>query len=178
MAFDFTKIDGYKEEMTAEEKLALLDKYEEPKPDYTGYIAKTTFDKTASELAEVKRQLKEKMTADEQKEAERLAAENAIKEQLEQLKKEKAITEYKAQYLSLGYDEALATETANAFAEGDMSKVFANQKIFVENVKKIERASALADGTEPPAGKGKSEKDLEEQKNINLLREAAGLPKI
>ena len=156
MAFDFTKLDGYKPEMTAEEKLALLDKYEAPAPDYAGYIKKESFDKTASELAEAKRQLKAKMTEDEQKEAERTAAEAAIKAELEALRKDKAITENKAQYLALGYDEALADETAKAFAEGNMAKVFANQKLFVENLKKAERAAALAGGggSEPPAGGG------------------------
>ncbi len=159
MAFDFTKLDGYKPEMTADEKLALLDKYEPPAPDYSGYIKKDVFDKTASELAEAKRQLKARMSEDEQKEAERAAAEAAIKAELDALRKEKTITENKVQYLALGYDEALADETAKAFAEGDMAKVFSNQKKFIETIKKVERAAALADGgaNDPPAGKGGNE---------------------
>ena len=32
MAFDWTKVEGYKEEMTPEEKLALLDNYNDPEP--------------------------------------------------------------------------------------------------------------------------------------------------
>lgn len=175
MAFDFTKLDGYKPEMSPEEKLALLDKYEAPAPDYSGYIKKDTFDKTASELAEAKRQLKAKMTEDEQKEAERAAAEVAIKAELESLRKDKTVTEHKAQYLALGYDETLAGETAKAFADGDMTKVFANQKAFVENLKKAERAAALAGGSEPPAGKGAT-KDEKEKQEVNALRQAAGLP--
>lgn len=156
MAFDFTKLDGYKPEMTADEKLKLLDKYEAPALDYTGYIKKDAFDRIASELAEAKRQLKAKMSEDEQKEAERAAAEAAIKAELEALRKDKTITEHKSQYLALGYDEKLAGETAKAFADGDMAQVFTNQKLFVENLKKAERAAALAGGggTEPPAGKG------------------------
>jgi hypothetical protein len=177
MAFDFTKLDGYKPEMSPEEKLALLDKYEAPAPDYSGYIKKDSFDKTASELAEAKRQLKAKMSEDEQKEAERAAAEAAIKVELESLRKDKTVTEHKAQYLSLGYDETLAGETAKAFADGDLAKVFANQKLFVENLKKAERAAALADGGggEPPAGKGAT-KDEKEKQELNALRQAAGLP--
>jgi hypothetical protein len=177
MAFDFTKLAGYKPEMSPEEKLALLDKYEAPAPDYSGYIKKDSFDKTASELAEAKRQLKAKMSEDEQKEAERAAAEAAIKVELESLRKDKTVTEHKAQYLSLGYDETLAGETAKAFADGDLAKVFANQKLFVENLKKAERAAALADGGggEPPAGKGAT-KDEKEKQELNALRQAAGLP--
>ena len=163
MAFDFTKLEGYKPEMTAEEKLALLNKYEPPTPDYTGYIKKDTFDKTASELAEAKRKLKEKQTEEERKEAERLEAEAAIKAELEALRKDKTISESKAKFLGLGYDEKLATETAKALADGDMEKVFANQQIHIENVKKAERAAALANDPKPPAGSGGNTEITKEQ---------------
>lgn len=33
MAFDWTKVEGYDESMSADEKLALLEKIEEPKPE-------------------------------------------------------------------------------------------------------------------------------------------------
>ncbi len=135
MKIDITKIAGYKDGMTAEEKLALLDNYE---PDYSGYIRKETFDKTASELAEAKKALKAKMTEDEQKET--------------------TITKYKAKYLSLGYDEKLAEETAKALADSDMDKVFANQQSYIENVRKAAKAENIAGAAEPPAG-GKSETD-------------------
>ncbi len=163
MAFDFTKLDGFKPEMTAEEKLALLDKYEPDKPDLTGYIQKSTFDKTASELAEAKRQLKAKMTEDEQKEAERIAADAAIKAELDALRKETATSKNKAKFLGLGYDEKLAAETATALADGDMDKVFANQQVHIENVRKAERASSLAGDPKPPAGSGGGAKITKEQ---------------
>ena len=163
MAFDFTKLDGYKPEMSPEEKLALLDKYEAPAPDYTGYIKKDSFDKTASELAEAKRQLKAKMTEDEQKEAERIAADAAIKAELDALRKETATSKNKAKFLGLGYDEKLAAETATALADGDMDKVFANQQIHIDNVKKAERAASLAGDPKPPAGSGGGTKITKEQ---------------
>jgi len=154
MAFDFTKLEGYKPDMSADEKLALLDKYEAPTPDLTGFIAKSAFDKTASELAEAKRQLKAKQTEEERKEAERLEAEAAMKAELEALRREKTISDSKARFLGLGYDEKLAAETAKALADGDMDKVFANQGIHIENVKKAERAASLAGDPKPPAGGG------------------------
>ena len=154
MAFDLTKLDGYKPEMTAEEKLALLDKYEPPAPDDAEAKKwKAQFDRAASELAAANKALKAKMTEDEQKEAERLAAEAAMKAELEALRREKTISDSKAKFLGLGYDEKLATETAKALADGDMEKVFANQQIHIENVKKAERAAALAGDQKPPAGK-------------------------
>ena len=154
MAFDFTKLDGYKPEMSPEEKLALLDKYEPPKPDFAGFIEKKTFDKTASELAEAKRKLKEKQTEEERKEAERAESEAAIKAELESLRKDKSVSESKAKFLGLGYDEKLAAETAQALADGDMNKVFENQGVHLENVKKAAAAAALAGDPKPPAGSG------------------------
>ena len=123
---DLTKIEGYKPDLTAEEKLALLEKWE---PDTSGLIRKDTFDKTASELAELKRQLKARMTEEEQREAERKAADEALQVELETLRKDKTISESRAKFLGLGYDDALATETAKALADGDMEKVFVNQGI-------------------------------------------------
>ena len=158
---DITKLEGYKPEMTADEKLALIQKYEPAPPDLTGFIKKDQFDRTASELADAKKQLKAKMTDDEQKEAERAANETAIKTELENLRKENAITKNKANFLGLGYDDALAADTAKALADGDMAKVFANQKIHIENIKKTERAAALAGDTKPPAGSGGAVADYE-----------------
>lgn len=44
MKIDITKMEGYREDMTAEEKLALYSSYEFT-PDYTGYVKKDVFDK-------------------------------------------------------------------------------------------------------------------------------------
>ena len=91
MAFDWNQLEGYKEDMTPEEKIALLENYDPPapkndpaptpnpapNPDPTpapkggATVSKAQFDKVASELAAVKKQLRGKMTEDEQKEYER-----------------------------------------------------------------------------------------------------------
>lgn len=164
MAFDFTKLTGYREDMTADEKLALLEAYEAPVPDDAEAKKwKAQFDKTASELAAANKALKAKMTEDEAKEAARLEAEKAIKDELDALRKENAITKNKADFLGLGYDDALATETAKALADGDMKKVFENQKKHIENVKKAERAAALANDPKPPTGSGGDAKITKEQ---------------
>lgn len=171
---DLTKIEGYKPDLTAEGKLALLEKWE---PDTSGLIRKDTFDKTASELAELKRQLKARMTEEEQREAERKAADEALQVELETLRKDKTISESRAKFLGLGYDDALATETAKALADGDMEKVFVNQGIHLENVKKASAAESLANENHPPAGRGVTP-DNAERAEINKFRQAAGLPLI
>ena len=59
MAFDLTKLAGYREDMTADEKLALLEAYEAPVPDDAEAKKwKAQFDKTASELAAANKALK------------------------------------------------------------------------------------------------------------------------
>lgn len=156
MKIDITKIEGYKDDMTADEKLALISKYEVPDADYSGYVKKETFDKTASEVAEWKRKHNALLSEEERKEAERAAKEAEKDALLESLKKEKAISEHKAKFLGLGYDENLATETAIALAEGNMVKVFENQSKFNEAKEKALRAEFLKGTPEPPAGSGKT----------------------
>lgn len=163
MKIDLTKIEGYRDDMTAEEKLALLDKYE---PE--GWVKKDVFDRTASELAEYKRKLKEKMSEEERKESERQEAEAALKAELESLRKEAAITKHKAKFLSLGYDEKLAEDTARAMVDGDFEKVFTNQAIHLENVKKAATASAIASEQRPPAGSPSGSMNKEQFKKLSL----------
>ena len=68
------------------------------------------------------------------------------------MQREKNISENKAKFLSLGYDDTLAGETAEALENGDFATVFKNQQVVIENVKKIAKGEAMA-STTPPAGK-------------------------
>jgi len=57
----------------------------------------------------------------------------------------------------MGYEEKLADATAEAMADGDTEKVFANQKKHLENVEKKVRAEALKDTPKPtPDGDSKA----------------------
>ena len=159
---DVTKIENYAN-MTAEEKLAALEAFEYENDGSDAERLKAAVSKANSEAAELKRQLKAKQTEEERKEAERLEAEAAIKAELEALRKDKTISDSKAKFLGLGYDEKLAAETAKALADGNMEKVFANQGIHLENVKKAAAASALAGDPKPPAGSGGDAKITKEQ---------------
>ena len=74
-----------------------------------------------------------------------------MRSEIESLRKDKTVSDHKARFIALGYDEALAAETATAFADGDMEKVFANQKKFLESHdKKIK--DELRKGTPRPQG--------------------------
>ena len=145
---DVTKIEGYAD-MTPEEKLKALEGYDVPDPDYSGYVKKDVFDKTASELAAKKKELTEKMSEDEQKKAKEAEERQALEEKYNALLRENAVSKNKTKLLGLGYDEKLADETAEAMADGDLDKVFKNQKKFLEGFEKSSRAEVLKDTPEP-----------------------------
>jgi len=209
MSFDWTKVEGYREDMTAEEKVALLeaqdgpsrkeaepeqptkpsplDAYDTPAQPRTesepeqpaklspGFISKVQFDKVASELAKVKKELRARMSAEEQKEADRMASDEAMKLELETLRREKTLSNYKASYLAQGYDDRIAEEAATALADGDMDTVFALMKKQSTNAEKALRAKILKEVPVPPAGENPNA-DLEKKKELEALRASFGLP--
>ena len=147
MRIDVNGIEGYAE-MTPEEKIAALEGYEfaeadnkeKPKPETAKSNSeierlKAALSRANSEAAESKRQLKARMSAEEQEAAEREERDRKLQEELEQLRKEKTVSGFTAKYLKLGYDEELAVATATAMADGDTDTVFANQAAFIESQK-------------------------------------------
>lgn len=150
---DISTIEGY-EAMTPEEKLAALEALEIPEPDYSGYVKKELFDKASSEIAGYKKQLFEKMTAEEAAKAEADEKMAVIQAELEQLRQDKVVQEYTAQFLGIGYDKELATETAVALQRGDMNTVFLNQTKFATLREKALKAELMKNTPKPPAGNG------------------------
>ena len=145
MKFDISKIEGY-ENMTPEEKLKALENYE---LDLSGYVSKATFDKTASEAAAYKKQLREKQTDDEAKAQKEAEEREALLARLRELEKKEAVSNLTAKYLGLGFDNELAVKSAHAHADGDFDKVFANIKAYNEAVVKKLKAERL-DNTPAP----------------------------
>lgn len=147
---DTSKIDGY-ENMTAEEKVIALESLEMPKVDDDEVVKlRNALNKASSETAEWKRQYKQKLTDEERRQAEeqekevaRLENENAMKERIAQLESEKAISKNKAEFLALGYDDELATASAEAMVKGDTQTLFANQKVFNDRLEAQHKASLL-----------------------------------
>lgn len=137
-------IENY-ESMTPEEKVAALEaSYADSER------MKNALDKATSEAASYKKQLREKQTDEEAKEAERAAKDAEIMAELEALRREKVVGTYTASYLAMGYDEKLAKATAEAMAKGDTETVFKNQKAHLEAREKALRTELLMQ-TPPPA---------------------------
>lgn len=143
------KIENY-ENLTPEEKLAALEAYD---PEKNGFVAKETFDKTASEAAAFKKQLREKQTAEEAQAEKDKEEREMLLARVEELEREKTMNTYINSCLALGYDEKLAKATAEALVKGDIDTVFKNQKIHNEAREKAIR-SELLDTTPAPSGGG------------------------
>ena len=169
---DVTQIEGY-ETMTAEEKLKVLEEFDVPDPDYSGFVKKEQFDKTASELATAKKQLREKMTEDEAAKQKEKEEREELESKYNKLLRESEISKHKAKLLALGYDEALADETATAMADGDSEKVFINQQKHLTAFEKKVRAEALKDTPKPtPDGDSKT-MTLEKFRKLSPAERAA-----
>lgn len=168
MKIDTSKIEGYAE-MSAEEKLAALEAYE---MDTSAYVRKDVADKYASEAAKYKKELREKLSAEEQAKAEQDEAFKSMQAELETLRTEKAIDANTKKWMSLGYDEKLATETAKAMVSGDTEKVFANHAKFIADKEKNLRAQLLKDTPTPPSGEGNKGMTKEEFFKLSLVEKA------
>lgn len=148
---DTSTIEGYAD-MTLEEKVAVLEAftYDDHSSDLERY--KNAASKANSEAAEWRKKHNALLSEDE---AKKLAEEeeiNTLKQQVAEFKKEKLVAEHKAHYVSLGYDEDLASETAQALVDNDTDKVFANQKRFLETHDKKYKAQLMGENSTPPAG--------------------------
>ena len=169
---DTKLITGY-EQMTLEQKVAALEAYNHPDPDYSGYVKKDLYDKAASDAASWKKKHNELLTEDERKKQEDADALADMKKELDELRKDKTISEFKAKLIAQGYDEALASDTAQAMADGDTAKVFANQGKFLEDYAKKVKADAMKKTPKPPAGDGSS--DIDYSKKIEEAQQSGDM---
>lgn len=153
MSIDTSKIEGYAD-MTLEQKVAALEAYEIAEPDYSGYVKKDMFDKKVSELNEAKKNALAKMSEDEQAQAAREEELAQLRERNKELERTVSIASYKATYLGMGYDEALAEDTANAWADGNFDRIIKNQQKYNDAYAKKVKAGMLGEMPTPPAGSG------------------------
>ena len=148
---DTSLIEGYAE-MTPEQKLAALEGYEYEDHSEELERQKAAVTKANGEAAEWKRKHTALLSEDD-----KLAS---MEEELAELRKGKVVSDYKAKFVAQGYSEELADETAKALADGDMTKVFANQQKFLADYAKGVKAEALKGTPKPPAGGSSTDVDF------------------
>lgn len=171
MKIDVTKIEGY-ENMTPEEQIkALLEfELEEPKPDYTGYVKKDLLDKANSEAADWKRKYNAQLSEEEQKKQAHDEEIENLRKAVQEMEKEKTITETANGYISMGYDAELAKDTALAMAEGDNMRIIQNHMKFLEAHDKLHEASLIAK-TPRPDGAGATGKSKPVMTKEEIMKE-------
>lgn len=148
--------DKYKDNMTLAEIESALSDIDVQDESSKKEIEKLTnsLSKSNSEAAEYKRKLREKQSEEELAKEEREKELATLKEENASLKREKLIADNENQLIALGYDTKLAKETSIALVDGDITKVFENQKKFNEQLKKSIEAELLKKTPTPPGGTG------------------------
>lgn len=159
MKIDVTKIENY-EAMTPEEKLDAVLNYEfeapapvEAKAD-DGEVTKLKqrLNEVTSESANYRRQLHEKMTADEREKAEREEKWNALINENATLKREKYTGEYTTRYMGMGYPADVARALADTLPEGLPDSFFESQKSFLDSTIQNTKAQLLSQQPQPTQG--------------------------
>lgn len=150
MKIDTTKIAGYAD-MSAEDKVKALEAFEHD--DMTAEVEryKNAASKANTEAAEWRRKHNSLLSEEQQKQLEREESEKSMKTQLDALLKDKSVSDERAYRLSLGYDEKLAAETAEAFVDGNVAKVRENERKFLEAKEKSIKDQLLKDTPRPLA---------------------------
>ena len=147
--------DAYKDGMTLEEVEAALESIDLPtgNDDLVAENArlKNALTKSNSENAAWKKKMREKETEEERVARERAEKWEKLENDYNELLKAKTISDNKSQLISIGYDESLAEDTAQAMFENNTSKVFANQKKFMENAIKKFKTDLLQNTPKPGA---------------------------
>jgi hypothetical protein len=147
--------DAYKEGMTLTEIETALAAVELPTDNTEIERLKAAVSKSNSEAAELKKQLRTKLTEDEAAKLKEAEDREKLQSDYNALLTKVTISENKAKLLAIGYDDKLADETAEAMVNGELEKVFTNQKKHMENLEKKIRADVLKETPKPaPGGAG------------------------
>ena len=169
---DTSKIENY-DGMSAEEKLAALENFElddveSLKKEVERY--KNSNSKANSEIAEFKRQLKERMSEEEIRAKEAEDAQAALMNEYNELKKKVSISENTSKFQELGYGKDEALLCANAIVEGDLDTLFAAQKKHIESLKESIKLELLKETPKPKIGSGEPKQVTEEEfKSMSVM---------
>ncbi len=163
--------DKYKDNMTLAEIESALSDIDVQDESSKKEIEKLTnsLSRSNSEAAEYKRKLREKQSEEELAKEEREKELATLKEENASLKREKLIADNENQLIALGYDTKLAKETSLALVDGDITKVFENQKKFNEQLKKSIEAELLKKTPTPPGGTGDNTITKERYRAMSLV---------
>jgi len=127
-------------------------------------------DKALSEVGEYKKQLRAKMTADEQAEIERQEAEAERKAYVESLETFKKTAEATARYALQGMSQEMAKQAADAEISGDMDLLADIQRKHTQQMVKNAEAEWLKSRPEINAGGGNAKFTQEQFDKMNMIQ--------
>lgn len=157
----------------------------ETKPKETDYKAlyeaekaereklKVSFDKSASETAEYKRKLADHLTAEEKAKMEREQADKELREELEQLRNDKRISNYTAKLVSTGISADVASGLATNLPDGIPDQFFDGIKKFIVDLSAQIKADLLKEQPKLSAGMPITSTDVKTTQD-EKLRKAFG----
>lgn len=172
--------DNYRDGMSLEEVTKALEEVEmpvieqkqdeQPSPvqSYEAEKLKAAVTKANAEAARLKRELQARMSEEERREAERKAKEDEVNEQLAELRRSKIVSDTKAQYLALGYEQSLADKAAEAAADNDFSTLFLVQKQHQDALTRQIKAEMLKNTPKPEKGGSPIPKDMTKEQFATL----------
>lgn len=155
---DVSQIEGY-ESMSAEDKVKTLEAFEYEDNAAELRRLRAANDRLSAESADWKRKHSALLSADEKKKQEDADQLAQMKKELDDLRKGKTVSDFKAKFLAQGYPEELAASTAMALADNDLATVFVNQQKFLDGYTKAIKAETLKNTPKPPAGSGSEGSD-------------------
>ena len=120
----------------------------------------------SADASKYKKALQERQTAEEKAETERNEREAAKDRELQELRNERNIANHKAQFVSIGFDDVLAQESAEALNSGDTAKVFDGIRRFIETHDKLMAEKAIMNNPTLPGGNTPHTTTREEFKNM------------
>lgn len=147
--------DSFKEGMSEDELSKAIEKAvnaKEKQAEQDLTKIKNAFNKASSEVAEYKHKLQEHLSDEEKKSSEQADLLKQLQEENAAFKRQSAIAENRAKFISFGYSDELAQRTAEALFDGDLDTVFANHKTAWEAKEKEIRAGVMTSTPVPPAG--------------------------
>lgn len=155
MRIDTTLIDGF-DEMSDADKIKALSEFEYEVPvDRSDEVKrqKELIDKYSSEIASLKKEAKKGLDENERARQEVEERMSALEAENASLKRAQTVANLTASYLGMGYDDKLAQQKAEAYADGDMEKVLACEQKYRESIEKAIRAD-IVKGTPHPDDRG------------------------
>ena len=106
----------------------------------------------SADASEWKKKFQAKLSDEEKAKSEQDEANAALQKELEELRTERNVANHKAQFVDMGFEAALAQETAKALNDGDTAKLFDGIRKFIATHDKQLKENAFRQNPTLPSG--------------------------